>query len=190
MGDINQRVFAERHLPRIKGAVVEIGSKDYGSTTSLRDKFPGNEYTGLDIEDGKGVDAVVDLEAGIGDLPEGHYELAICCSVLEHMKEPWKAAKNIERLVRPGGLLYISVPWVWRYHPYPDDYYRFSPPALRFLFQGFEFTKAYLSTNVEGEIVEFERGVDNKMRHLLPVKGKDKRKYLPYFNINMIGVRK
>jgi len=87
LGDQNQRLFLEKLLPKIAGPVVEIGAKDYGSTVNFRELYPG-EYVGVDLEDGKGVDVVADLTAGLGELKENHFALAICCSVLEHTPKP------------------------------------------------------------------------------------------------------
>ncbi len=64
MGDVNQRIFLERLVPRVDGPVLEIGSKDYGSTVSFRDLYRDSEYVGADLEAGKGVDVVADLSAG------------------------------------------------------------------------------------------------------------------------------
>jgi SAM-dependent methyltransferase len=190
MGDANQRLFLERHVPRVGGPVVEIGSKDYGSTASFRDLYAGVEYTGVDLEPGKGVDLVADLTGGLGSLREGHYALAICCSVLEHTPEPWVMAANIKRLLRPGGMLYLSVPWVWRYHAYPDDYFRFSPRAVQSLFAALEWTQAAYSSSVTGEIVPLDladlREVDNRMAAFADTP-QGKRKYLPYLMVNMLG---
>src|SRR6185503_4820661 len=111
MGDRNQRLFLEKLMPRVDGPVIEIGSKDYGSTENFRELYRG-EYVGVDLEAGKGVDCVVDLTSGLGQLEENHFALAICCSVLEHTPTPWVMAGNLTRLLRPGGCLYISVPWV------------------------------------------------------------------------------
>ncbi len=88
MGDVNQRIFLEKLVPRADGPVIEIGSKDYGSTVSFRDLYKHVEYVGVDLEPGKGVDVVADLSAGLGVLEEGHFALAICCSVLEHTPTP------------------------------------------------------------------------------------------------------
>lgn len=73
------------------------------------------------MEEGKRVDAVFDLTRGVGSLPKGYFALGICCSVLEHVERPWSFARNLSRLIRPGGMLFLSVPWVWHYHAYPDD---------------------------------------------------------------------
>ena len=188
MGDRNQRLFLEKLLPQVAGPVVEIGAKDYGSTVSFRDLYPG-EYVGVDLAAGKGVDVVADLTAGLGELPESHFALAICCSVLEHTPKPWVMAENLSHLLRPGGSLYISVPWVWRYHAYPDDYFRFSPRAVQALFPTIAWTRATYSTTVPGEHVDIDlrdfREVDNRMA------AKDgQRKYLPYLMVNMLGEKR
>jgi len=192
MGDANQRLFLERHLSRVDGPVIEIGSKDYGSTASFRDLYRGAEYVGADLEAGKGVDVVVDLTEGLGGLGEGRFALAICCSVLEHTPRPWVMAENIIRLLRPGGMLYLSVPWVWRYHAYPDDYFRFSPRAVQSLFPGLEWQQAAYSTSMAGELIPLDlrdfREVDNRMAAFVDTP-QGKRKYLPYLMVNMLGRR-
>ena len=190
MGDVNQRLFLERLVPRVDGPVIEIGSKDYGNTVSFRDLYGGAEYVGVDLEAGKGVDAVVDLTAGLGPLQAGKFALAICCSVLEHTPRPWDLAANITRLLRPAGEMYLSVPWVWRYHAYPDDYFRFSPRGVQSLFPGIDWSRATYSTNVGGEHVDIDlkdfREVDNRMAaHFATPQGD--RKYLPYLMVNMLG---
>ncbi len=194
MGDVNQILFLRRQLPEVSGPILEIGSKDYGSTSSFRDTYPGNPYVGVDMEAGKGVDHVVDLVEGIGPLQQDHFALVVCCSVLEHVTKPWVMAENITRLARPGGKLYMSVPWVWRYHPYPDDYFRFSFRGVAALFPGFDWGLPYYSTNVPGEIIaitEENKGFDNKMAaHQATKEGAPPRKYLPYLMVNMIGERR
>ncbi len=193
MGDVNQRIFLEKLVPRADGPVIEIGSKDYGSTVSFRDLYKDVEYVGTDLEPGKGVDVVADLSAGLGVLEKSHFALAICCSVLEHTPTPWVMAANIAKLLRPGGALYISVPWVWRYHAYPDDYFRFSPRAVQALFPEVEWTHATYSTTVGGEHIELNlrdvREVDNRMAAHQATPG-GQRKYLPYLMVNMLGRKK
>lgn len=39
MGDINQVIYLKKYLPEVDGPVLEIGSKDYGSTSSFRDTY-------------------------------------------------------------------------------------------------------------------------------------------------------
>jgi SAM-dependent methyltransferase len=188
LGDVNQRLFLTRALPRVAGPVLEVGSRDYGNTVSFRDVYAGNEYVGVDLSAGKDVDRVIDLAAGIGDLAESHFALAICCSVLEHVRLPWEMAANLTRLLRPGGALYVAVPWVWRYHPYPDDYWRFSWRGVTELFPGIGWSRQAYSTNLEDEFFDAAPGSDNALAKFANTAAGE-RKYLPYLLLHMLGNR-
>jgi hypothetical protein len=192
MGDSNQLTYLKKFMPTVNGPVVEIGSKDYGSTSCFRDFYPGTEYIGVDMEDGKGVEMVVDLTKGIGGLKKNHFALGICCSVMEHVDKPWLFADNMASLIRPNGKLYISVPWVWRYHAYPDDYFRYSWRGIMSLYPQFEWMHMHYSTYAPGEFIEIPaKGstADNDMA-IMQDGPNGKRKYLPYLMINMMGVKR
>jgi hypothetical protein len=192
MGDQNQRIYLKKYLPNVNGPVLEVGSKDYGNTSSFRDIYAGHEYTGVDMQAGCGVDVVVDLMEGTGSLPSAHFALIICCSVLEHVRKPWIFAEHITQLTTVGGILYMSVPWVWRYHPYPDDYFRFSWRGIVELFPSFTWTRVEYSTDVVGEfipITDQNAGADNNMaiHRRVQLLHRQRRKYLPYLMVNMLG---
>ena len=190
MGDQNQLLYLQRFAPEVDGAVLEIGSKDYGSTVPFRQHIKHREYVGLDMAYGPGVDVVGDLSQDLCGLKEQHYSLIICCSVLEHVEKPWLMARNISRLTSPGGRVYMSVPWVWRYHAYPDDYFRFSWRGIETLFDELSWEHRYYSTTVIGEFVEISDAMkdgDNRMAILADAGPQQKRKYLPYLMVNMLG---
>ena len=80
------------------------------------------------------------------------FDLVLCCSTLEHDKRFWRSVSEMRRVLRPGGLLVISVPGyikdpetdrgrstlTYRVH-YSYDYYRFSEQAVRqVFFEGME----------------------------------------------------
>jgi SAM-dependent methyltransferase len=187
MGDVNQRIFLERGMPIVDGPVLEIGSRDYGNTVSFRDLYRNNQYTGVDLSDGPGVDVVWDLTQGIGPLAANSYALVICCSVLEHTPTPWRLADTITSLLRPNGAAYISVPWVWRYHAYPDDYYRFSYSALRHLFPELHWEQACYTTTVPGEsfpITAEHPNIDSDLRLSKKLGENRHRTYMPYLMVN------
>jgi hypothetical protein len=191
MGDVNQRLFLTRALPAVHGPVLEVGSRDYGNTENFRDVYGAGEYIGVDLSAGKNVDRVIDLAAGIGELREGYFSLAICCSVLEHVRRPWEMARNLTRLLQPGGALYVAVPWVWRYHPYPDDYFRFSWRGIAELFPEIAWSHQAYSTNLTDEFFEISgdgAGIDNALAKYVDRPG-GQRKYLPYLQVHMLGVR-
>lgn len=188
MGDINQFLYAQRVLKNIKGRVLEIGSKDYGNTQPFRELFQHCDYVGVDLEDGKNVDYVVDLEKGLGPLQGQKFDLIIICSVLEHSPRPWVLAQNIQNALSDTGTVYSCHPWVWRYHKYPDDYFRFSPKGIQVMFDQLNFWLPSLySTYREGEFLSFTQddGIDNKMA-IMDDQG---RKYLPYLQTVMVGTK-
>ena len=182
MGNVSQWQYVQQYIPRQQRAVLEIGSKNYGSTAPFRTLFDKETYIGLDQEAGPGVDLVGDLSAGLIGLREGDFTLILCCSVLEHVQYPWLLARNAMRLLAPGGMLYVSAPWVWRYHPYPEDYWRFSWRGIEALFEPLTWTVAMYSTSIEGEFFYALPDADNQRAVM-----RGSRKYLPYLLLHMLG---
>jgi hypothetical protein len=143
MGDRNQVLFVQRHAGLLRGPMLEIGSRDYGSTQDLRSLFPQAEYIGVDAVAGPGVDVVLDLtadfEAVDARLAGRRFNAIFCFSVLEHCAQPFRMAENITRLTAAGGRLLVGAPFSWQVHAYPRDYWRFTADGIRVLFPGFDF---------------------------------------------------
>lgn len=107
-------------------------------------------FVGIDIQAGSNVDEVLDicarpslLKARLGDDP---FDLAICCHVLEHVREPRRAARNIQGLLRArGGLAYVATPWSQAFHAAPDDYWRFSLRGLTLIFDRLDVLSTFYS---------------------------------------------
>ena len=97
-------------------------------------------------------------------------------------------AANLTRLLRRGGALYVAVPWVWRYHPYPDDYFRFSWRGIAELFPQIAWTRQAYSTNLNDEFFDVGDGIDNGLAKYVNA-ATGQRKYLPYLQVHMFGVR-
>lgn len=192
MGSPNDLIYIKETCPRVDGAILEIGARE--NTTGFRTYFSDKctEYIGTDLVEGHDVDIVCDLMNFDNPLPKNYFDLVICCSVMEHVPAPWILADNISNLVRPGGKLYICVPWSWRYHPYPEDYYRFSFRAIEYLYPDFTWDRYAYSTENEGDIKWVEKSAisDRKMVYALhDDSGRKIKKYLSYLLINMIGTK-
>lgn len=125
----------------VSGRTLVVGSKVYNDKLDRRLLY--GDAVGVDMQDGPGVDVVHDLEQPI-DI--GLFDHVDCCSVLEHVRCPWLMAENIEHLMRPGASLLVSVPFVWRMHGYPSDYWRMTPEALRVLFPNVRWELTGVST--------------------------------------------
>ena len=85
--------------------------------------------------------ANVDIVADITKLPfkDNSVDAVVCESVLEHVKNPGIIIQEIKRILKPDGIVYLSVPFIAGFHSSPDDYYRWSKQGLRELMrQGFQ----------------------------------------------------
>jgi SAM-dependent methyltransferase len=119
------------------------------------------------------VDFHWDLEQPLPDTaPARQFDLIFCLSVMEHVRRPWIACANLEAALKPGGILLWSTPWVHRVHGYPDDYWRFSPSAIRSLlpaiqieslWQAVESDRGHMLIDARGDLFE-QRLVLNEAR--------------------------
>ena len=77
----------------------------------------------------------------------GRYDAVIALAVLEHVYDAEAAVANLRSALRPGGRLFLYVPWIYRYHAPPSllfqDYRRFSRDGLAWLLRDFEEVTLY-----------------------------------------------
>lgn len=156
MASINVIEWIEDNIKHVGLNALEIGSKRYKDHTYLGlrefliERVPGAKLIGCDISAGDGVDVVLDITAPpqvvTTILKNNTFDTVFCVSVLEHIPDVFAACKNISALLNPGGALFISVPFVFRYHGYPGDLWRFTPEAVTYLFPDIDFAEYRYST--------------------------------------------
>lgn len=213
---------AGRRVPR----VLQIGSRSSVSDRNelnwralIAARFGDRvRFVGIDLLAGPNVDRQLDICASSQAIssalgPEA-FDLVVCCHVLEHTPAPSRAARNMEALLRPDGLAYVSTPWAQAFHAAPDDYWRFSRRGLELLFRRLEILSWFYSGGdvgldvayrverdghlaLEAEAGAVERGLfqlvldheDN--RTLLARQATERlpvsRTYLPTLFVNLVG---
>ncbi|MCU7374984.1 methyltransferase domain-containing protein [Paucibacter sp. O1-1] len=75
---------------------------------------------------------------GVGEcLPfvDGAFDAVISIAVLEHVRDPFRCAAELVRVLKPGGELICCVPFLQPYHGYPHHYYNMTHQGLRALFE-------------------------------------------------------
>lgn len=82
----------------------------------------------------------VDIVSDISRLPFDNNSVDVVINefVLEHVKNPKKIVKEIYRVLKPNGLIYLAAPFVASFHSSPNDYYRWSKQGLRELLKDFK----------------------------------------------------
>jgi SAM-dependent methyltransferase len=74
---------------------------------------------------------------GLGErLPfrDAAFDAVLSCAVLEHVRDPFRCASEILRVLKPGGTLYCQAPFLQPFHGYPDHYYNMTSQGLINLF--------------------------------------------------------
>jgi len=89
------------------------------------------EVVTVDFVDCGDTDVVADLH----HLPFGDRELdgVVCTGTLEHVKEANRVLTEICRVVRPGGVIHLEVPFLQPFHADPHDYRRWTLSGLRLM---------------------------------------------------------
>ncbi len=90
--------------------VLEIGSRDING--SVRDQFENCEYLGIDATAGKGVDQVC-LGHELKAEPDS-FDVVCAVEVFEHDPYARETVANMFRLLRPGGLFFMTCAGVGR----------------------------------------------------------------------------
>jgi len=114
-------------------SVLDLGCgiKPYRSLFESTEK-----YIGFDIEENDEVD-VVGLNWNL-PFEENEFDALISTQVLEHTAKITETVAEIKRVVKPEGLIYISVPLTFPEHGIPHDFYRFTRYGLMEVFKDFE----------------------------------------------------
>lgn len=124
--------------------LLEIGSRWLSNSDGerRRQQFAScEEYVGLDIHPGPGVDIVGDIHQLSSCVAPGRFTAVYSISVFEHLVMPWKAVIEINKVLTTGGLLMIQTHPTWPRHELPWDFWRYQQSAFKGLlnqFTGFE----------------------------------------------------
>lgn len=126
---------------------VGCGTKPYEQL------FPEGVYMGVDVEEsGRGTKLKSPdyfYDGKTLPFPDKSFDGVISTQVLEHVPDPQLYLHEAERVLKPGGSLILSVPFVFEEHETPFDFFRFSQFGVTELLvkANFEVSSIIKSTN-------------------------------------------
>ncbi len=113
--------------------VLDIGSGNADYQLPESNRFVRIDYP----ETGRHYRNRPDIHADARMLPfkTASVDRVLLLEVLEHIPDTAPVMEEIQRVLKPGGVLYISVPFIYPAHDLPHDYFRFSVEGLQYLLQ-------------------------------------------------------
>jgi SAM-dependent methyltransferase len=109
---------------------------DLGGVGRYRGLLPKGRLLTLDL-DSRHRPMVVGRAEKI-PFPDATFDLVVSTEMLEHCPEPGKIAAEVHRVLKPGGTVVLSTPFIYVVHGWPNDYYRYTASGLEHLFQHFD----------------------------------------------------
>lgn len=123
-------------LKYISGQTLDVGAGSAKYKKIINQKV--DKYVTLDIISGENVDIVGD--ATKMPINDASFDSVISTETLEHVQKPGLVIKEIKRVLKPGGVCFLTAPFMIPAHNDPGDYFRYNKSGLEFLFKEEGFT--------------------------------------------------
>ncbi|ETP71073.1 methylase involved in ubiquinone/menaquinone biosynthesis [Lachnospiraceae bacterium JC7] len=138
------------YAPKLGGVVMDFGcgAKPYKSLFKSCTK-----YVGVDIStsghDHSNEDVDIFYDGKHIPFEDEYFDNVFSSEVFEHIARPEDILSEIRRVLKKGGYLLVTVPFVWNEHEIPYDYKRYTSFGIKNLLEssGFEFVEQKKSTN-------------------------------------------
>jgi SAM-dependent methyltransferase len=117
----------------LRGLALDVGcgNQPYRNLLSATDYFGVEVPTASKFGSAKRADAYFD--GSLLPFANGTFDIALCSQVLEHVFTPNEFLAEIHRVLKPGGHLLVTTPFIWDEHEQPFDFGRYSSFGLRHL---------------------------------------------------------
>lgn len=129
-----------------RARILDLGGRDRsdaGYTAGLE----RHETTVLDLCPGAGVDVVGDAHRLSEHFPTEHFDAITSTATFEHLFMPWKVVLEMNKVLKPGGLVFVLTHQSIGMHDEPNDFWRYTQHGWAALFNeatGFEIVRAVM----------------------------------------------
>lgn len=125
--------YYQKYLPAYaKGNLIDLGCGKIPLYAMYKDHV--DSTTCVDWEHSVHQNPFLDQTCDLNEtlpFPDKTFDTILLSDVLEHISEPVKLWYEMERILRPGGSLVLNVPFFYKLHEIPHDYFRYTEFALR-----------------------------------------------------------
>ena len=110
--------------------IVDYGCGNMPYRELFKQTQPACAYEGHDFPDNDLADRTLRADGGL-DLEAGTADVVVSSQVLEHVPDPGFYLQESFRALRKGGKLFLTTHGVWRFHPDPTDFWRWTSAGLQ-----------------------------------------------------------
>lgn len=130
-------------IPLFQGEVADLGCGVMPYRELIQGNPRVNSYVGIDLEGSDYHQKIIpDLFWDGKHLPleSESIDCLLATEFMEHYAHTADILEEIKRVLKPGGLVFTTTPFIWNLHEIPYDEYRYTPYALKRIFKtvGFE----------------------------------------------------
>lgn len=124
----NLQSLAEKHLKQQVDNIYDFGC----GIMPYRQVFQpyARDYIGIDLPGNSLAQVYIDKD-GKAALKDATADVVLSNQVMEHVASPQTYLDECYRMLKPEGLLICSTHGYWKYHPDPNDYWRWTGEGLR-----------------------------------------------------------
>lgn len=143
-GKTLMRSLMNLHLSRYtlaSGTVLDLGGGKKPSYFQFIKPNPRSHVTNIDKQYGDAWRKDVDFEQDRLPFEDGSVQQVLVLNVFEHIYNHQHLAREIRRVIAPGGEVIGFVPFLINYHADPHDYFRYTHEALAKIFTGSGFSR-------------------------------------------------
>ena len=123
-------------LSNFRGRLLDVGCghQPYRGLL-LSSPSQATDYIGLDLPDNIYQPPELAWDGERIPLQDASVDSVLLTEVLEHCPDPDAVLRDIARVLKPGGFMFLTVPFIWPIHTVPNDEFRYTPFALRRLLE-------------------------------------------------------
>jgi len=143
----------EKNKHYYQGFVLDIGGRNRGKFQKPKQKT--ERWTFADIEKSHSPDIVLDI-ANMKKIHSKSVDVVNAIEVLEHVANPHKGLKECHRILKPNGIMILSIPFLFQIHSDPYDFQRWTAEKLKreletlgFIIDRFEIMGRYFTVIAE-----------------------------------------
>lgn len=136
------------HVKDFKGSFLDAGCGKMPYKEFIKNNSSITKYIGLDIESALTYDKAVKPDYTWNGIKmpfeNNSFDSCMATEVLEHCPEPEVFLKEVFRVLRPNGVFFFTVPFLWNLHEAPHDEYRYTPFSLERHLKNSGFSEIYI----------------------------------------------